>query len=240
MDSGVIKSFLKDKIGIKKGIVALKRLKDEPSTLEEYEGKSTICFMMQEALEENKVFYTTIKNRMCLGCVATGMDRVPGELSEEELKQNVSFPVEAVNTFQSIEVAVKAEKEAARIFPKFDELYRATVIGPIERIKDPEVLIIFCNPEQANLLTRAYCYVTGTFIKGYAGIGVCRMILPEAFVNKEPTITVSDRTWRIALKLSPDELTLVTPPDKLMIMCENLEQSKLGGPSPESFEKASE
>jgi uncharacterized protein (DUF169 family) len=238
MDGGAIKSFLKEEIGIKKDIVALKRLKEEPSALEEYEGKSTICFMMQEALEENKVFYTTIKNRMCLGCVATGMDRVPGELREEELKQSVSFPVEAVNTFQSIESAVKAEREAVRLFPKFNELYRATVIGPIESVKEPEILIIFCNPEQANLLTRAYCYVTGTFIKGYAGIGACRMILPDAFVNKEPTITVSDRTWRIALKLSPDLLTLVTPYDKLMIMFENLERSKVGGPNQEAFEQA--
>jgi len=238
MDGAAIKSLLKDKLGIKKGMVALKRLKEEPSTLEEYEGKNTICFMMQEALEENKVFYTTTKNRMCLGCVATGMDRVPGELSEEELKQSVSFAVEAVNTFQSVEVAAKAEKEAARLFPKFNELYRATVIGPIESLKEPESLIIFCNPEQANLLTRAYCYVTGTFIKGYAGIGACRMILPDVFVNKEPTITVSDRTWRIALKLSPDELTLVTPLDKLMIMFENLERSKIGGPTPEAFDQA--
>ncbi len=238
MDVTAIKSFLKEKIGIKKDTVALKRVREAPSEMEEYEGKSTICFMMQEALEEDKVFYTTTKNRMCLGCVATGMDPAPGELGEEEIKQSVSFPVEAVNTFQSIEIAAKAEKEAVKLFPRFDKLYRATVIGPLAHVKEPDALIIFCNPEQANFLTRAYCYVAGTFVKGYAGIGVCRMIFPDAFVNKEPTITVSDRTWRIALKLAPDELTLVTPPDKLMIMMENLEQSKIGGPSPDAFEQA--
>jgi uncharacterized protein (DUF169 family) len=88
------------------------------------------------------------------------------------------------------------------------------------------VLIILCNAEQVHLLTRAYCYATGSFIKGYAGMGVCRMLLPYAFLNKEPTYTVSDRAWRRALKLSPDELTLVTPPDKLIIMLDNLEGSK--------------
>lgn len=238
MDSSKISSLLEEKVGIKRGVVALKRMKEAPAALKEYEGLSPVCFMMQEALEEHKIFYTTVKNRMCLGCVATGMDPVPGELNDEQLKKNVSFAVEAVNTFQSIDLAAKAEREAARLFAQYDELYPATVIGPVELVAEPEVLIIFCTPEQANLLTRAYCYVTGTFLKGYAGIGACRMILPDVFINKEPTFTFSDRTWRIALKQTPDLLTLVTPPDKLMIMLENLEQSKVGGPTPEAFEQA--
>jgi hypothetical protein len=58
-------------------------------------------------------------------------------------------------------------------------------------------------------------------------MGACRILLPYAFLNKEPTYTVSDRSWRKALNLSPNELTLVAPPDKLIIMLENLEESKM-------------
>jgi hypothetical protein len=46
---------------------------------------------------------------------------------------------------------------------------------------------------------------------------------------REPTYTVSDRAWRRALNLSPDQLTLVTPPDKLIVMLETLEASKKQG-----------
>ena len=52
------------------------------------------------------------------------------------------------------------------------------------------------------------------------------MLLPYAFLEKEPTYTVSDRAWRRALNLSPDELTLVVPPEKLLIMIEHLEESQ--------------
>ena len=238
MDAARMKSLLREKLGITREILALKRVQGEPEGIEPYTERNMMCGIMQDALEENKVYYMTIKNRMCLGCVATGMDIWPGELDDDKLLEGVSFAVEAVNTFESAEVAAKAEKEAMKLFPRFEELYGSVVIGPLEKVTDPEVLIIFCNPAQANLLTRAYCYVTGTFVKGYAGIGACRMFLPDAFVNREPAYTISDRSWRIVLKLAPDELTLSTPPDKLEIMLNNLDRSKRGGPTEEAFEKA--
>ena len=239
MNTGTIYSRVKETIGIKKGIIALKRMKEEPAEIEDYKGMNTLCFMMQEALDENKVFYTTLRNRMCLGCTAAGMAPTPyDEHSEEALKESLSFPVEAVNTFPDLPTAIKAEKEASALFPKFDELYSAVVVGPAESVPDPDILIISCNPQQANLLTRAYCYVTGTFIKGYAGMGVCRTIFPDAFIHREPMFTVSDRSWRIALKLPDDELSLVTPPDGLKMMLDNLERSQKGGPPPERFEQA--
>jgi len=79
--------------------------------------------------------------------------------------------------------------------------------------------------EQVNRLTRAYCYATGSVIRGFAGMGACRMLLPRAFIDHEPVFTVSDRAWRRALKLTPDELTLVTPPVHLITMLQNLEAS---------------
>ena len=74
------------------------------------------------------------------------------------------------------------------------------------------------------MLTRAYCYASGSFIKGFARMGACRMLLPIAFIDKEPVFTISDHAWRRALTLAPDELTLATPPDKLLIMQEYLDK----------------
>jgi uncharacterized protein (DUF169 family) len=75
-------------------------------------------------------------------------------------------------------------------------------------------------------MTRAYCYATGSFIQGYAGMGACRMLFPHAFLKREPVFTVSDRSWRKALHIAPDELTLVVPIEKLIIMIDALEESK--------------
>ena len=100
-------------------------------------------------------------------------------------------------------------------------------MGPYESVPQADVLIMICTPEQVHLLTRAYCYATGSFIKGYAGMGACRIILPEAFLNREPTYTVSDRSWRNALKIPPDKLTFVTPAEKMGIMLNNLSKSQV-------------
>jgi hypothetical protein len=69
-------------------------------------------------------------------------------------------------------------------------------------------------------------------------LGIKREILALKRVKGEPAYTISDRSWRIVLKLAPDELTLATPPDKLEFMLKNLDRSKVGGPSEEAFEKA--
>jgi len=74
MDPAAIKSTLRDKLGITREILALKRVQGEPEGIEPYPERNMMCGIMQDALEENKVYYMTIKNRMCLGCVATGMD----------------------------------------------------------------------------------------------------------------------------------------------------------------------
>ncbi|HUU41301.1 MAG TPA: DUF169 domain-containing protein [Desulfatiglandales bacterium] len=227
MDAATIKKILQDELGIKKEIIALKQVREEPAHLEAYQDKNNICYMMGEAIEERKTFYTTLKNHVCLlGCAATGLDPVLQNMSDEQREESQGYHVRAINIFPSEAIQAKAEKEADSLFPKFQEVYKAVIIGPFEDVPEPDVLIILGTAEQIHLLTRAYCYATGSIVQGFAGMGVCRMLIPYAILNREPTYTVSDRAWRNALRLSSDELTLVTPPDKLVIMLENLEESK--------------
>lgn len=100
------------------------------------------------------------------------------------------------------------------------------MLGELDSVPEPDVVIILGTPEQIHLLTRSYCYATGSFVMGYAGMGACRMLLPHAILNNELVFTISDRAWRKALQIAPDELTLATPVDKLRIMIENLEDSQ--------------
>ena len=227
MDAMVIKQRLKDELGIEREIVSLKQVKEEPSQLKEYGDKNNICYMMGEVLEEGKTFYTTLEDHVCLlGCAATGLDPTLQKMSDDQRQESKQFHVGDINIFPTETIQAKAEKEAGQLFPRFEEIFRAIIMGPIESIPEADAVIVLGTAEQIHLLTRAYCYATGSFVKGYAGMGACRILLPYAFLNKEPTYTVSDRSWRNALNLSPHELTLVTPPGKLVIMLENLEESK--------------
>ena len=230
MDTKTIKQRLKDGLGINKEIIALRQMHVEPAQFEAYQDKNNICYMMGEVLEEGRTFYTILDDHVCLlGCAATGLDPELATMDNQQHESSEDFHVSAINIFPSELIQAKAEKEAARLFPRFKEVYKAIIIGPLERVPEPEVAVIIATPEQVHLMTRAYCYATGSFIQGFAGMGACRMLFPHAFLKKEPTFTVSDRSWRKALHIAPDELTLVTPIEKLIIMIETLEESKKEG-----------
>ena len=227
MDPKTIKQRLRDDVGFQKEIIALRQVKGEPEEIDAYNDKNNICYMMGEVLEEGRTFYTVLDDHVCLlGCAATGLDPELATMDPEQHRKSEDFHVGSVNIFPDKRIQAKAEKEAARLFPRFKKVYKAIIIGPLEQVSEPEVVVLIATPEQVHLMTRAYCYVTGSFIQGYAGMGACRMLFPHAFLKKEPVFTVSDRSWRKALHIAPDELTLVVPLEKLIIMIEALEKSK--------------
>ena len=217
---------IKKTLHINKEIIGLRQLKEEPPHLEVYRDNNHICYMIGEVLDEGKTFYTILENHVCLlGCAATGLDPGLTIMDNEARPDSDQFHVSAINIFPDEEIQRTSEEEATLLFPKFRNVCKAILIGPLLNVQEPEIAVILANPLQIHMLTRAYCYAAGHFIKGYAGMGACRMLFPNAFIRKEPVYTVSDRSWRRALKLTPNELTLVVPVDKLKIMSENLEES---------------
>ncbi len=221
-----IKRQLEEGLGIKKEIVALKRVKEDPPPGKLYGDKNHICYMIGEILEEGKTFYTVLDDHVCLlGCAATGLDPALSMMDSTDRAASDQYHVDTVNIFPSEDIQRTSEEEATRLFPQFMDVCKAILMGPLVDVPEPDIAVVLATPEQAHKLTRAYCYATGSFIKGYAGMGACRMLFPAAFLNGEPSFTISDRSWRKALNLTPTELTLVVPLDKLEIMLENLEES---------------
>jgi len=227
MEQAAVKSFLHSTLGIKKSVVALRIQKDEPSGITRYADMNNICYMMAEVLEEDKVFYTTLEQHVCLlGCAATGLDPTLAQMSAEDRTKSDQFHTASINIFPTRLIQQKAEEQAGALFPRFADAYKAVVIGRLGSVPEPGALVLFGNPDQIHLLTRAYCYATGNIIKGFAGMGVCRMLLPIALISGEPAFSISDRAWRRAFNLSPDELTLVTPPSALATMVAYFNQSQ--------------
>jgi uncharacterized protein (DUF169 family) len=223
----MIRSVLRDTLGIRKPVIALKLATEEPAGIARYTDMNNICYMMAEVLDEDRVFYTVLENHVCLlGCAATGLDPALQRMSDEQRNESDQYHTALINIFPTEEIQQRAEAQAAAMFPKFTTQYKAVIIGRLGSVAEPEALVLFGTPGQIHLLTRAYCYATGNIIKGFAGMGVCRMLLPLAFLNREPAFSISDRAWRRAFNLAEDELTLVVTPEALAIMLESLEQSR--------------
>jgi uncharacterized protein (DUF169 family) len=226
MDDLSLRRILREEVGIRKEVIALRQCEEVPADFQAYSDKNHICYMMGEVLEEGRTFYTVLDDHVCLlGCAATGLDPSLAVMDDSRRQESEHYHVSAINIFPTEAIQEKAEREAQSLFPRFSKVFKAILMGPLGGVPRPDVLVILANAEQVHRLTRAYCYATGSVIKGFAGMGVCRMLLPRAFIHKEPVFTVSDRAWRRALQLLPDELTLVTPPAQLVTMLENLEAS---------------
>ena len=219
-------NYLKKFLHLEKEVVGLQQLNDQPPAEEVYQDKNHICYMIGEVLEEGKTFCTILENHVCLlGCAATGLDPGLSTLEGKDRSESDQFHVTGINIFPNEDIQGISEKEADLLFPQFKKICKAIRLGPLADIPEPEVALFIANPEQVHMLTRAYCYGTGHFIKGYAGMGACRMLFPHAFLNKEPAFTVSDRSWRKALKLNHNELSLVFPASKLQVIAENIDES---------------
>ena len=219
-------NYLKKFLHMEREVVGLQQLKEEPPAEEIYGDKNHICYMIGEVLEEGKTFCTILENHVCLlGCAATGLDPGLTTLGSKDRSESDQFHVSGINIFPNEEIQGVSEKEAALLFPEFKEVCKAIRLGPLAEITEPEVAVFIATPEQVHMLTRAYCYGTGHFIKGYAGMGACRMLFPHAFLDNEPTFTVSDRSWRNALKLNKNELTLVFPTNKLQVIADNIDEA---------------
>ena len=129
--NGII-STLKQELGFDSTIIALQQAKEKPSDIEEYRDKNNICYMMCEVLEEKKTFYTIYENHVCtLGCTATGLDPVHNVLSDEERQASEEIHVGSINVFPTTEIQARAEKEATRLFPKFQEEFKSNYHGTL-------------------------------------------------------------------------------------------------------------
>jgi len=87
---------------------------------------------------------------------------------------------------------------------------------------DPDVVLIFCTPAAADVMSRAYCYGFGEPISGFAGNGGCPFLIQYPFVTGKPSFSCSDVAWRKYIGLAAEELTMGFPFQILTRVCEDL------------------
>ena len=85
----------------------------------------------------------------------------------------------------------------------------------LEKRDDPDLLLIFCTPIQADVLIRAHAYL-GSMVHGFAGNGACIFNIRYSYVTREPSFSTSDDAWRIFAGLNGNELTVTYPYEKLI------------------------
>ena len=212
---------LKDDLKIKKEIIAVKAMKQAPSDVPQYEGQASpgMCAFVGEILKDGSVWYATKENLGCFEALTgTGTcENMPRDkYLEFMIEQNQSYPMH------------KNADVLTEYYDKVDEFFKhpkvegtGIVVGPLLRVGDPDLVLLFVTPHQADILARARAYL-GDFTRGFAGMGGCIFTIRYTFRSGDPSFSTSDTAWRMFAGLDEDELTYTFPYPKLIEIADRI------------------
>ena len=212
---------LKEDLKIKKEIIAVKAMKQAPSDIPQYEGQASpgMCAFVGEILKDGSVWYATKENLGCFEALTgTGTcENMPRDkYMEFMIEQNQSYPMH-----KNADVLVEYYDKVDDFFkhPKVDGT--GIVVGPLLRVDDPDLVLLFVTPHQGDILSRARAYL-GDFTRGFAGMGGCIFTIRYTFNSGDPSFSTSDTAWRMFAGLDEDELTYTFPYPKLLEIAERI------------------
>ena len=214
MDKQAIEHALKAELGVQKALVALKPLKDIPSHIPRYEGVAApgLCAQIGEVIKNGATFYTTRENHQCYeGLIATGVC----EVSRDEYRKAVESFIDDFPYHKDVDTAMNFYEICINEIKLPPVENACLVVGPLSKVDDPDLVLIFCNPKQADILIRIQAYL-GDLFKGYGGSGGCIFTIRQAFKTREPSFSTSDLSWRMFVGLTENELTVTYPYEKLV------------------------
>jgi len=202
--------------------VAIKAWKEQPRDIPCYQGSAFpgMCTQIAEVLASGATFYATADHCFCTGgVVATGV--VP-PIGREDREEVIKAHFAISKGYQDMPTAFCYEEAMEKLIPRVTVANAAVQIGLLRDVGDPDVVLVFCTPAAADILSRAYCYVTGEPIQGFAGNGACPFLIQYPFVTGKPSFSCSDVSWRKYIGLGPEELTVGFPTQSLARVCEDL------------------
>jgi len=208
-----IEKALKEDIGIQKDIIALKALKEIPEDMPHYEGTAIpgLCAQIGQVLQDGSMFYTTKENHQCYeGLIATGVC----ELSRKDFREAVESFIEDMPLHRDIDTAMDFYETCINTIKVPRKENTCLVVGPMSKVEDPDLVLIFCTPKQADIFMRIHAYI-GELVAGYGGSGGCIFNIRQAFHTGQPSFSTSDLSWRLFVGLTENELTVTYPYEKL-------------------------
>lgn len=212
---------LKNDLKVKKDIIAVKAVKQLPEGICCYESQALpgMCALVGEILRDGTAWYITKENLGCpMALTATGTcEGVSREkFLDYMIEQNRDYPMHKdpstlVNYYDKVDAFFTCPKvEGAGI-----------VVGPLHKVNEPDLVLLFLTPHQADILTRIRAFL-GDFTRGFGGMGGCIFTLRYTFMLSDPCFSTSDTAWRVFAGLGEDELTYTFPYPTLLEIADRI------------------
>jgi uncharacterized protein (DUF169 family) len=217
-----INTLLLEQLQLRKPPVAVKIWGEEPPAVPRYQDTAFpgICTQIGEVIESGATFYTVPGQCFCTGgLIATG---VLPPLSEEERIESIETHLSISRSYTDVPAALCYDKKMDELIPRVQKKAAAVQVGLLTGVEAPDLVLLFCTPKAADILTRTYAYNAAEPIHGFGGNGACPFLIQYPTVTGKPVFSYSDVAWRKFVKLSDDELTVSFPFELLKTCILNL------------------
>lgn len=210
LDHRKLDAALKDKLSLKKDIVAMKFADVSPEGVKVEDGLNFWCNICGDIFEGNGIpVFFTAANSVCGGSTSLGLG------ARSVNREDVDMIIDIMTGKDGYHTTNDLFTKARTLYPKFPRIYGGLILGSFTEISMPDIILLPVNGKQMSMVSTAYAYETGETIMGAAGGGTCLETVVKPFIEVVPVFTCGDYGGRKHMRLENSEI-LVSLPFKLV------------------------
>ncbi len=208
---------LYDHEGYKRKIIAYKLCDEIPGYAEPYGNDiSFLCAIAAEIWDGRKPFCITNQNILCGGAVYAGLGS--RKLSKEDFDSGMEGTTIGQNcAYATREVFRRVNQQIHHHFKHRKHM----VIGALEDVPDPDVVMIVADANRIMRLTKVYTWKTGELAHSLSGTAWCNNSFPYIYNSKTITYNFGDPPSRVLMQLEPGDAYCFIHYDILPMIVEN-------------------
>lgn len=210
LNNKTLDALLKERLSLKKNIVAMKFADEPPEGVEPEDGLNFWCHICGEIFsgKGSSTFFTT-ENSICGGSAALGLG------VRKVDRDDVVMMIDIMTGDKGYHTTNDLFTRSRTLYPKFSRTYGGLVLGPFLNVGKPDIVLFPVNGKQMSMVATAFAYETGETIPGDAGGGTCLETVVKPFLENIPMFTCGDHGGRMNMQLTDEEI-LVSLPFKLV------------------------
>ena len=220
-DNKKVTATLKEKLSLKRDIVAMKFADKAPDGVRVEEGPTFWCAICGDIFEGSgdPVFFSGMASS-CGGSknVGIGSSKVTKDVFEMVINAQV---VGEGNLYVSKDLLAKNRA----LFPRYPKVYGGMVLGSLARMNRPDIILFPVNGHQLSMISTAYSFETAELITGYAGKSTCLMSITFPFIENKPVFTPGDHGGRSFMRLKDEEIIVCLPYRLIPGLVRNLDRT---------------
>ncbi len=206
-DTKQLSAALKDKLGLPKDIAAMKYVEKAPEGIPVEEGPHFWCGLCGDVFDgEGQPVYFTAAASTCGGCANIGLGAK--SVSREEFETALDGQVVGEGHLYATRDVIARSRDA---FPRFSKIYPGVIIGALDRMERPDLVLFPINGRQLCMISTAYGFDTGELITGVAGKSTCLMMIGFPLTRNRPVFCAGDHGGRMFMRLRDEEILIAFP-----------------------------